>query len=96
MSKGSVTKHVMYGEWRGYPPEEDPRLSASVRHNNYGERLAKGGPTVLSIAEGNLSTHERWHLNHLFTSTFNVLEGTVFRVTVIRYNLASSFVWMTF
>ena len=45
------------------PPGEDHRLSTSVRHNN-GELLAQVGPTASSIAEGNLSTHERWHLNH--------------------------------
>ena len=67
VSREPVTQHVMYGEWRGYPPGEDPRLSTeynSVRHNNYGERLGHVGPTVSSIAEGNLPTHERWHLNH--------------------------------
>ena len=33
----------------------------------------------------------------LFTSTIiNMLEDTVFRVTVVRYNLVLPFVWMTF
>ena len=51
-----------------------------------GELLAQVGPTASNIAEGNLSTHEFWPLKHTFTSTITVLEGTVFRVTVIRYN----------
>ena len=59
-----------------------------------GELLAQMGPTASNIAEGNLSTHERW--NTLFTNTINILEGTVFRVTVIRYKLALPSVWMTF
>ena len=41
-----------------------------------GELLVQVGPTASHIAKGNLSTHERWPLNH-FTSTTNILEGTV-------------------
>ena len=62
VSREPVTQHIMYGEWRGYPPGEDHKLSiycTSVRHNNYGELLAHVGPTASSIAKGNLSTHER-------------------------------------
>ena len=67
VSREPVTQHVMHGEWRGYLPGEDHRLStlcSSVRHYNYGELLAQVGPTTSSSAEGNLSIHERWHLNH--------------------------------
>ena len=67
VSREPVTQHIMYGEWRGYPFGEDHRLSTScnsVSHNNYGELLAQVGPTASSIAEGNLSINERWHLNH--------------------------------
>ena len=67
VSREPVTQHVMYEEWRGHPPGEDHRLSTlcnSVRHNNYGELLDQVGPTASSIAEGNLSTQERWHLNY--------------------------------
>ena len=35
-----------------------------LRHNNYGALLAQVGLTASCIAEGNLSTRERWHLNH--------------------------------
>ena len=65
VSKEPVTQHVMFGEWKGYPLGEDHRLSTnSVRHNNYGDLLSQVGPTASSIAEGNLSAHERWCLNH--------------------------------
>ena len=43
-----------------------------------GELLVQVGPTASNIAEGNLFTHERCPLNH-FTSTTNILEGTVFQ-----------------
>ena len=58
VSREPVTQHVMYGEWKGYPQVVNlPRLDIT---ND--ELLAQLGPTALNIAEGNLSTHERWPL----------------------------------
>ena len=69
-----------------------PRLDTTTTAS-----LTQGGPTVLSIAEGNLFTHERWHLPlRLKTSTINMMEGTVFRVTVVRCNHGLTIVWRTF
>ena len=63
MSSEPVTQHVMYGEWKGYPPGEDHGLSVYLGLDiTNGELLAQLGPTALNIAEGNLSTHERWPL----------------------------------
>ena len=62
VSREPVTQDVMYGEWKGYPPEEDHRVSIYPLDTTNGELLAQLGPTASDIAEGNLSTHERWPL----------------------------------
>ena len=62
VSREPVTQHVMYGEWKRYPPGEDHRLNIPRLDTTNGELLAQLGPTASNIAEGDLSTHERWLL----------------------------------
>ena len=59
VSREPVTQHVMYGEWKGYPPGEDHRFNLPRLDTTNGELLAQLGPTASNIAEGDLSTHTR-------------------------------------
>ena len=62
VSREPVTQHVMYGKWKGYPPGDDHRLYLPRLDTTNGELLAQLEPTASNIAEGNLSTYERWPL----------------------------------
>ena len=65
VSREPVTQHVMYREWKEKSAWRGPQVVNLPRLDIInGELLAQLGPTALNIAEGNLSAHERWPLQH--------------------------------
>ena len=62
VSREPVSQHVIYGECKIYSSGEGHRLNLPGLDVTNGKLLAQLGPTASNIAEGNLSTHERWPL----------------------------------